>query len=98
MKSAIGYIRISTKDQSNFSLSGQQQYIDNFCQREEIQLLETFKDDGFCAKNFDRPSWKDLKTFIQKHYRKINYLIVCKYDRSLSLSRAVWLCQYSGRK
>lgn len=81
MKSAIGYIRISTKDQSNFSLSGQQEYIDNFCQREEIQLLETFKDDGFSAKSFDRPSWKELKTFIQKHHREINYLIVCKYDR-----------------
>lgn len=81
MSYAIGYIRISTKDQSNFSIEGQESYIRSFCEREKINLLEIFKDDGFSAKSFDRPSWKELENFISKHHNQINYLVVCKYDR-----------------
>lgn len=81
MKKAIGYIRISTKDQSNFSLSGQEKYIREYTQQHDIELTSLFTDDGKSAKNFDRPDWKLLETFIQKHFRDIDYLIVAKYDR-----------------
>lgn len=81
MNKAIAYIRISDKDQSNFSLEGQEKYIRKHCESNDIELLEVFIDDGRSAKNFDRPDWKKLETFIQQHHRQVNYLVVVKYDR-----------------
>lgn len=81
MKKAIGYIRISTKDQSNFSLSGQEKYVREYAERLNITVSAIFEDDGKSAKNFDRPDWKKLEEFIHEHYRDVDYLIVAKYDR-----------------
>lgn len=77
---AIAYIRISTKDQSNFSIEGQQRYITDHCAKNNMHLQQTFIDDGRSAKNFDRPNWKALEQFIQ-HHKQVNYLVVVKYDR-----------------
>ena len=49
MKKAIGYIRISTKDQSNFSLEGQEKYIREYAERLQITISAIFKDDGKSA-------------------------------------------------
>ncbi len=81
MKKAISYSRKSTKDQSNFSLDGQQKYILEYAAQHEIEIVATFTDDGKSAKNFDRPDWKLLEQFIQQHHRNVDYLIVAKYDR-----------------
>ena len=77
---AIGYIRISTKDQSNFSLSGQEKYIRDFCEKHNYELATVFKDDGQSAKNFDRPDWKALEQFIKEN-NSVTTLVVAKYDR-----------------
>lgn len=81
MKKAIGYIRISTEDQSNFSIDGQERLIVEFCQKQNIQLINLFKDEGQSAKNFDRINWKNLEAFIKTNYKEIDTLIVAKYDR-----------------
>lgn len=81
MKKAIAYIRISTTDQSNFSLPGQEMMVRNWCQQNGIELLEVFCDNGASAKNFDRPDWKRLHDFVKRHYRNINMLVLSKYDR-----------------
>lgn len=80
MKKAIGYIRISDKDQSNFSLDGQERYIRDFCERQNYALAEVFKDDGRSAKNFDRPDWIRLEGFIKLN-KDVAFLVVVKYDR-----------------
>lgn len=81
MKNAIGYARISTADQSNFSISGQQEYIIQHCTRNEFHLLDFFLDEGQSAKNFDRANWKELEKYIRANFKKVDYLIVSKYDR-----------------
>lgn len=81
MKRAIGYIRISDKDQSNFSIEGQERYIRDFCERNKYELMELFIDDGRSAKNFDRPDWRKLEDFIDKNKGQTDYLVVVKYDR-----------------
>jgi site-specific DNA recombinase len=81
MKQAIAYIRISDKDQSNFSLAGQEKYIRDHCMKNNIVLSAVFTDDGKSAKNFDRPDWKKLEQFIQQHHKNVDNLIVVKYDR-----------------
>ena len=45
MKKAIGYVRISTEDQSNFSIEGQEKLIQEFCIKQNFQLVEVFKDE-----------------------------------------------------
>lgn len=81
MKKAIGYIRISTKDQSNFSLQGQEQYIRDFAGKQGYEVISVFKDDGQSAKNFDRPDWKLLQKFCKDNHHQVDALIVSKYDR-----------------
>lgn len=81
MKKAIGYIRISTKDQSNFSLDGQEKYIRDFASRNGYDIINVFCDDGQSAKNFDRPDWKKLQSFCKENHRDVDALIVAKYDR-----------------
>lgn len=43
---AIGYIRISVKDQSVYSLEGQERSIRTYCTQHNLSLLNVFKDDG----------------------------------------------------
>lgn len=43
---AIGYIRISKKDQSTHSLEYQEKAIRDYCQRNQIILGSLFLDDG----------------------------------------------------
>lgn len=81
MKKAIAYIRISTKDQSNFSLIGQEQYIRDFAGKQGYEIVTLFKDDGQSAKNFDRPDWKLLQKFCKENQTEVDALIVAKYDR-----------------
>lgn len=81
MKRAIGYIRISTKDQSNFSLDAQEDYVRSHCQRSGWELVGVYRDEGQSAKNFDRANWKALEAFIVQNHSQIDYLVVPKYDR-----------------
>ena len=81
MKKAIAYTRISTKDQSNFSLVGQENYIRDFAAKQGYEIIALFKDDGQSAKNFDRPDWKLLQKFCKENQSEVDALIVAKYDR-----------------
>jgi site-specific DNA recombinase len=81
MENAISYVRISKKDQSNFSIEGQQEFNKNHAAKMGWSIIATFIDDGVSAKNFDRPDWIKLEDFIKEHYKIVSYLIVCKYDR-----------------
>lgn len=90
MKQAIGYCRISTSDQSNYSISGQMDDIRRYCEQKEMVLMNIFTDEGQSAKNFDRANWKELEAFVRKNHKGIDYLIIWKYDRfSRNLSEAL---------
>ncbi len=98
-KKAIGYIRISTKEQSNYSLSGQRSEIETYCIKHDISLLSVFEDDGQSAKNFDRISWQELESYIALNHKAIDYLIVYKYDRfSRNLAEALAMMEKLEKK
>jgi site-specific DNA recombinase len=89
-KRAIGYARISTEGQSNFSIAGQQDAITRYCAQNGWELSGIYTDEGQSAKNFDRAEWKELERYIQKHHKQIDYLVVMKYDRfSRNVSEAL---------
>ena len=81
MKTAYDYVRISDDDQSHFSIEGQQKMNKDFATRLNIKIVKSFVDDGYSAKDFNRPNWKELEKDLAKNKSKIDYLIVWKYDR-----------------
>jgi site-specific DNA recombinase len=81
MKTAYDYIRISDDDQSHFSIDGQKKMNLDFALRHDVKIVKTFVDEGYSAKDFNRPYWKELEKALSKNKSKIDYLIVWKYDR-----------------
>ncbi len=81
MKKAIIYTRISRKDQSNFSLPGQDKHLKEFARELGVEIIASFADKGRSAKNFDRPDWQKLEAFIIEHHKNVDYLLIIKYDR-----------------
>jgi site-specific DNA recombinase len=96
---AIGYVRISIKDQSRWSLASQEKYIREYCARNQVELLEMFVDDGKKSYTFDRPDYIALERFIKKHKGTVQYLIVLDHDRfSRNLAEALMKIEYLEKK
>lgn len=81
VKKAYIYARISESEQSNFSISGQVADGKEYCRRNDIAVSGVFVDDGFSAKNFERPSWKNLLRSLRANYREVDFVVVMKFDR-----------------
>ncbi len=94
MKKVVGYARISTEDQSHFSISGQIEQITEYCNRNNYDLVDVFVDEGQSAKNFERKAWRKLESFLKINYKNIDYFVVMKYDRfSRNLQEALSVIQ-----
>jgi site-specific DNA recombinase len=86
---AIGYLRISVKDQSIYSLEAQERNVRQYCATHDLTLLNVFTDDGESSYTFDRPDWKSLEKFIRKN-KAVDYLIIADHDRfSRNLAEAL---------
>lgn len=77
---AVSYLRISTLDQSRYSLDSQERMIIEYCERNSIQIVATFRDNGAGSDTFDRPNYKALEAFIKKT-PEVKYLIIYDYSR-----------------
>ncbi len=78
---AIGYTRISSKDQSVYSLPFQAQRIQEYCVRNDLYLKEVYEDNGECSATFDRADYLALERFLKAHKGEVQYLIVLDHDR-----------------
>lgn len=88
-KDTISYIRISSKDQSRYSLEYQEEAIRKYCSDNHLNLIGFFKDNGESSYTFDRPDWKELEKFIKKN-TSVQYLIIYDHDRfSRNLAEAL---------
>ncbi len=78
---AIGYIRVSTRDQaeSGASLASQRTKIEAYAVLHDLELVEVIEDAGFSAKSLDRPGMTKLLRLIRG--RKITTVVVAKLDR-----------------
>lgn len=97
---AIGYIRVSTRDQADngASLESQRTKIEAYATMHDLDLVEVVEDAGFSAKSLARPGMDKLQQLIRG--RKINVVIVAKLDRITrsvrDLGELVDLFQRSG--
>ena len=87
---AIGYVRLSSKDQSKYSLEDQESAIREYCITNCLNLVAIFKDNGQKSSTFDRLDFKALELFVKRHRGEVRYLIVMEHDRfSRDLSEAL---------
>ncbi|RYE02368.1 MAG: recombinase family protein [Sphingobacteriales bacterium] len=81
MKKAICYQRFSYKDQSQHSIERQSAINKQWCEFNGILVVDSYSDEGYTARNFDRPDIKALLEFIRKNYQGIDYLVVSELTR-----------------
>ena len=82
MKKAIGYRRVSTDKQAEkgFSLQHQEDILRAYCLAHKLDLIEIYTEDK-SAKDFDRPAWKELKSYCKKNPKSVDIILITKWDR-----------------
>lgn len=81
-KRAILYRRVSTTDQKDYgnSLTNQQTRLHEFCRNNSITVVKDFQED-YSAKDFSRPVFTEIIQFATLNKKKIDYLLIYKWDR-----------------
>ena len=82
MKKAILYVRVSTDEQADrgYSLGVQQEQLEKYCALKDIEVLKLYIEDH-SAKNFDRPTFRELLKYCKANHRNIDYLLFVSWDR-----------------
>ncbi len=97
---AIGYTRVSPRDQAanSVSLVSQRMKIEAYTTMHNLDLVKVIEDAGFSAKSLDRPGMAKLLQLIRG--RKITTVVVAKLDRITrsvrDLGELIELFQRSG--
>ncbi len=83
MKTAVIYTRVSTEEQARvgMSLDFQEDMLRRYCSLNDIEIYQEFQDPGRTAKNFDRPGFQKLLSYIKKHRKVIDLVLFSKWDR-----------------
>ncbi len=82
MKKVVGYLRISTASQiDNTSIEMQREKIELYCKLNNIELVNTYVDEGWSAKDSDRPSYNKMIEFVSNEENDVDTIIVYKADR-----------------
>ena len=80
-KTAVGYIRVSTEEQSRegISLDAQKAKIKAYCTVKDLDLVDIIEDAGISAKNLNRPGIQTVLLMARK--KEVDAVIICKLDR-----------------
>jgi site-specific DNA recombinase len=77
---AVAYIRVSTDDQiDGYSLDKQEEECMSYIKRSGYDFVETYMDDGYSAKDMNRPALKRMLAEIPKH--SFDMIVVWHTDR-----------------
>lgn len=80
-KNAGRYLRFSSEDQSANSTERQDTVTYAWCERNSVEIVATFSDEGHSARTLDRPDLIKLFKFIEKNHRQMDYLVVQDLSR-----------------
>ena len=80
-KKAIRYLRFSHDKQSYHSIERQEHITSSWINFNKVLLTDTFVDEGYSARTFDRPDIKQLFAFIKKNHKEIDFLVVAELTR-----------------
>lgn len=76
---AVIYARISTSEQSEHSLGAQVEECRTFIEKERYELTNVYMDDGYSAKNMNRPQLQQMLSDLKQ--RKFNIIVIWRLDR-----------------
>lgn len=80
---AVAYLRISDRKQiDGESPETQRRVIQEYADRNNVEIVEWFYDEAKSGKNTDREELQKLLAFAIKHSKKIDYVIVFKLNRA----------------
>ena len=57
---AAGYVRLSREDNESLSVGNQQEFLKQYCDENNIVLVDFYIDDGYTGTNFERPGFKQM--------------------------------------
>lgn len=81
---AVIYARISTAEQSSYSLENQKEACKKLCDYRDLKVIAMEEDDGYSGDSLDRPGIQRILAMAQR--KEFDHLIIWKLDR---LSRRV---------
>ncbi len=78
----IIYSRVSTDEQANFGYGRDQQsdVLNTYCKINNLGIAKEFLEDH-SAKNFNRPEWIKLESFVKANRKTIKQVLFTKWDR-----------------
>lgn len=80
-KKAIIYTRVSTDEQNNgYSPADQKDKLYRYCENNNIEVVGFFHDDA-SGKTFNRPKWNEIKAYLKKVKKEVDYIYFLKWDR-----------------
>ena len=81
MKTII-YTRVSTDEQAKngHGRDMQSEVLNKYCEINKLEIAVEFEED-FSAKNFNRPEWKKLETYVKANRKDIQQVLFTKWDR-----------------
>jgi len=82
LKAAL-YIRVSTEEQAErgASISAQEEFLEEWANREGFEIFDTYVDEGFSGKNTNRPA---LKNLLEDGREEKFQLVLCYHNDRLS--------------
>ena len=82
-RQGVIYYRVSTEEQAQFgiSLTQQQQECARFAERQGIEIMQLFHDDGASAKTAERKGLQEMLQYCIKHAKELDCVVVYKIDR-----------------
>jgi site-specific DNA recombinase len=85
-RTAILYRRVSSDEQAKdgYSLRAQTEHLRRFCKDAGMTIVAEFEDDGYSAKTFDRPGWRELSAWTSSNRgtpAAADLLLVTKWSR-----------------
>jgi DNA invertase Pin-like site-specific DNA recombinase len=81
VKYAVGYTRSAVKDPTGEAISRQEKQIQQYCQENNLILLNMFKDNGASGNTINRRGWTELMGFINQNKGIVQSLVVANVDR-----------------
>lgn len=80
-KTAVAYARYSSNNQREESIDAQLRAIRDYCDKENIELIETYTDEAMTAKNDDREDFQNMINRLLKGHIQVDYVLVHKFNR-----------------
>lgn len=80
-RTAVAYARFSSNNQREESIDAQMRAINEYCQKENIELIAEFKDEAISGKTDDREDFQNMMRQLLKGSLPVDFVLVHKFNR-----------------